>query len=485
MMVKSSRVYHVTPEDTINKILRMLPKMKAKRFVLVIPQNVALLQHEVNLRLLTAYAEDVGIELAVVSEDKLTRRRAAQYGIRIFESAEGPIKKRKHTAPAEKTPPQAKGKLTKKEKQKRTIARPIVLFACVIAVIVTVYAFVPRFHVWIELQYEEIQFAKQVNLTALGLHPVIAEEHINIEHSVPVTGTKRVGVEKAQGVVVLLNAGADDALIPAGTVFATESGIQFAANDDIIVPGREMRFYLDVPAGIQSGRAEAYVTAVRAGSEGNVAAESVRVIDGQWEHITVRNPTDMEGGKDREVTVVTEEDIEEAEHAVQRKVLAQHAQRKQTYEDENEHIAVLGTAWVKETNVTFSHHPDDVSETLHVTATHQFNLVGIPKEEISDFVTKTISNDIPFGYTWDETLGITTNVTSIDDNNGTIEVVGNIRVQPVVDFSQLTRMIAGHQVQEAVAVLEETEGVQKAGVEDETLRVLPKWAPWIRVTTKQ
>ncbi|MEO6888976.1 MAG: baseplate J/gp47 family protein [Ktedonobacteraceae bacterium] len=160
------------------------------------------------------------------------------------------------------------------------------------------------------------KFSRPLTLTAsatsqqnAALHTIPAQVLV-FDGSVPgqgvASGTAKVGVVKARGVVNFTNKGTQQLVIPTGTIIATQSGVQFQTTaEPLISPGSSY----PVP-----------VEALDAGVNGNVAANTITVIpqaslakmQATAAKVSATNPAPTGGGGVGNAAVVTQHDLDAA-----------------------------------------------------------------------------------------------------------------------------------------------------------------------------
>ncbi|MBA2284120.1 MAG: baseplate J/gp47 family protein [Ktedonobacteraceae bacterium] len=158
------------------------------------------------------------------------------------------------------------------------------------------------------------KFSRPLALTAsatsqqnAALHTIPAQVLV-FDGSVPgqgtASGTAKVGVVKARGVVSFTNKGTQQLVIPTGTIIATQSGVQFQTTaEPLISPGSSY----PVP-----------VEALAAGVSGNVPANTITVIpqaslakmQATAANVSATNPTPTSGGGVGNAAVVTQHDLD-------------------------------------------------------------------------------------------------------------------------------------------------------------------------------
>jgi hypothetical protein len=195
----------------------------------------------------------------------------------------------------------------------RLIGRLVVVVAAVLlAAGVAIWYFMPAVTVSATLRQTPVSSEVMYSVTAPGANvpgdarfAVAAEERrdtVEFEITVPATGVKREPDGTARGTVTLRNASDAAITLPAGSELTNSSGVTFLTDSEVEVPAGSAD-------GSTIGEATVAVTAREAGSGGNLEQGVLtgKVAD-QPLYFSNRDSA-MSGGSDREVKVVSEEDI--------------------------------------------------------------------------------------------------------------------------------------------------------------------------------
>lgn len=115
--------------------------------------------------------------------------------------------------------------------------------------------------------------------------------------STATTGTTEVGDQAATVELVFTNEGSVDFVAGAGTTVSDDSGVAFATEEPVTVPGGDS--------------AAVTARAIRAGEGGNLDAGQLRLVATALPAgLSVTNPRAAGGGTNREVSAVTQEDVD-------------------------------------------------------------------------------------------------------------------------------------------------------------------------------
>jgi hypothetical protein len=217
-----------------------------------------------------------------------------------------------------------------------------------------------------------------------------AEVPFRIE--IPASGVEREPDGTATGTLLFRNIGEAPVTLEQGTELATIAGPSYVLVEAVEVPGGS----LEAP-----GEAEAPVTAAAAGASGNVPAGGLtgKVPDQEVYYSNLNGP--IEGGSDREFTVVTEQDLAAAETAAREDLRAAAVDGWQAQLPEG--MAIVGPS-VTPSDPTYSiegavgerRESVVVSGTVAVTG-YVYSLAEVEKQARSTFEV-ALQEQVPPGY---------------------------------------------------------------------------------------
>jgi hypothetical protein len=136
----------------------------------------------------------------------------------------------------------------------------------------------------------------------IAIQPATISTTLTFSATIPTTGERFEPDAAARGAVLLTNASTAEVLVPAGTVVASEAGMQFATATDVTVPAADPYGSLTI------GSATVEVVATAPGPDSNVEAETVY---GQLDSgIYYLNRDAIAGGTTRKIATVSQADID-------------------------------------------------------------------------------------------------------------------------------------------------------------------------------
>ena len=127
---------------------------------------------------------------------------------------------------------------------------------------------------------------------------------IDAEATTKATGKEEVG-EKAEGTVTFYNNDGDPIKLSKGTEISASNGQVFIVNDDVTVASASG----DIFSGTEPGTKDGSVTAKDIGDDGNVPS-GTRFSVGSNSNLAARNDKAFSGGSSKELTVISEDDLE-------------------------------------------------------------------------------------------------------------------------------------------------------------------------------
>ena len=149
----------------------------------------------------------------------------------------------------------------------------------------------------------------EVDPVGLVVPATSVETGASASGSFPATGM-RVEETKATGVVRFENLDfLNTNTVPAGSIVGTNSGVRFRTNGQVTVPKADI-----VGLSLFPGKISVKVTAVKAGEDGNVDANTIVVVPAGDDPIALKvtNPVETTGGTHEEFPRVTQQDVDAA-----------------------------------------------------------------------------------------------------------------------------------------------------------------------------
>ncbi|MCA9880907.1 MAG: baseplate J/gp47 family protein, partial [Thermomicrobiales bacterium] len=283
------------------------------------------------------------------------------------------------------------------------------------------------------------------------------------------TGTETVPDQAASGAIELRNAGATPLTVDAGTVVATESGVEFTFTEAIEVPAA------DAASG-EPGAATGQVVAVSGGTSGNVGTGEIggRLPNGVY-YSNRMEPTT--GGTDQEFRVVTEGDLDlllaEAVDAVDG--LAEAAVNG----DEGDQGFVVTRVTILQQGDTFDHQAGDRADEVSLDAAMTLEVTVVDLQQAEGDFERELANELtsnaPPGFTVPvKEMLIDPPVVQRSEERGVrLQIVADVEARLELDETQqraLAKALGGLTPAEAAAVLAEDPAIVAANVQ-----ISPGW----------
>ncbi len=165
-----------------------------------------------------------------------------------------------------------------------------------------------KVHARISPEFSENQIAQRM----IPAEIVTKEGSITVQ--IPTTGLKKVGVTEATGKITFINSTKQAIVVPKGTIVYSNQNVQFATQTNLLVPKKTMTIHLGISFGENYGRANVGIVALEKGVKGNLPSRTITNIQGNLARtLKVVNLSATKNGVDKEVAVVTEDDLLKAE----------------------------------------------------------------------------------------------------------------------------------------------------------------------------
>ncbi|MBI2326800.1 hypothetical protein HYU92_00625 [Candidatus Curtissbacteria bacterium] len=160
--------------------------------------------------------------------------------------------------------------------------------------------------VLIKVNAESVEKDFKVNINTEIIGQEIKGQSVSSQRAVA-TGTKKIG-EYAKGDITILNWTKDPKTFSSGVVVITKSGVKFSLDSDVEVASRSAS---------TPGQAKASVHALQFGTSSNITAGNDFTFQ-QFDELlySAQNDANFTGGDERQITVVSEEDIANLEKSL-------------------------------------------------------------------------------------------------------------------------------------------------------------------------
>jgi hypothetical protein len=303
-------------DDDLGTVRAKLESSAADEVYVVIPRRSPILRTPLEFRILARLTHQLSSETIIVSGDGTRRSLARQEGLRTRRS----VRSLRHLS----RPPGtwAWGVPALPDWFPLPSFTGLLLTGLVAgAALVVMFGVLPVMKVSVSPQVVpqqqdiEIQVdpqTKVADVTKRVIPGEVLQQRVEVVGSVPTTGTRKVGKDKAHGEVLFLSQNNQPVTLPRGSIVVANSGARYSTDNDLLIPQ------------FSQGTAKTTITAVDAGPAGNVPARTITRIETQGiANITPRNDAPVAGGTDRDGKVITNDDLNNLKQQLQNRALDQ------------------------------------------------------------------------------------------------------------------------------------------------------------------
>lgn len=489
------RTISVRDGETINSVVRRMRNTVENVIILTSDGADDLFLNEVNLRLIRYYADEEGKRVTIESTNPAVRRLCQSVGLFGPDPVVSvPI----DAASAEPYFDHAAASLESGPVpvMPRPRRRPpwIWLLPLAIMAAVSIWMLVwanPGATVIIhpavrqmvtDIRVEASVGLKKPDLKTRRLPATLIERQDEIVFTVPTTGRATVGFSAARGIVALINDNPSPVTVPKGTVVATRNGVQFATTKEIVVPRRTVELFAGVPAGLKAGQAEVAIECTDKGIAGNVSARRIQLLQGPLaDKLRVVNPEPTFGGDDRQIRVVSKEDLERGKLEASNQALA--AANGILSQMVGQRMLFDELISVDIQSVQASHDINDETAEIKMTAVFRASTIVIDREALAKLVSGCLATSLPSSFGLAENSVRLTEVVAAPKGlrGAVLHVSVEGRVYGIVDPAKISRGLLGRTDAEARQYLGGIEEVGQYKMRAPRSGRLPRWRARLRI----
>lgn len=480
-----TKIITLESHDDLISVRDKLSWAKTPRILLVWPKYEKVTLRLLDLKVLQRHADSLGAQLGLVTRRMNVRRDAESLGIPVFKTTSAAQKDVwTESAPrTQRTPKPPRRDLRDlredvyvKEADWRTslLGRVVAFTAGVLAVLVVAGLFVPRAAVTLNPDSQTasvvIPVKASVENTSISLNGEIPAQTISLiverEETVAVTSRVSIPQTKAKGVAQFTNLGGQDIIIPAGTVVMTDTLTRFATLNETRLPSGT------------NGIVEVRIEALEAGEQGNVAAETIKVIEGTLGlSATVTNPSPTIGGTNADVPGATEDDRVNLRDAVMRLLLIK-AEEEIRASIGSDDLLLVDTLDVREIRrEEFTPPAGKAAANLTFSVQAEVTAHYILADDLKRLAASSVSASIPAGFSPSGEMTFDLLDAPVTDPSG----VTSFRLQASqtslrdIDLLQIYNLIRGRSPEAAAIEVKEALSLQN----EPQIAVTPSWWPWL------
>lgn len=321
-MAVNEKLIHLEADDDILTVRGHLETVSAERAILVVPKGCKALTRPVGLDLLKRQANDLALQIALVTRDSSIRFLARERGFAVFPSVEraqqAEWQELEVTSPLgqEHVLPQLNRRVRRRQGDLLSVT---FFLGCVFLLLAAGFLLIaPSAEVTLVPVSEPVEASIEIRASpdaekidfAAGTIPArVVETWVEGTDQIPTVSKKDAPDELAKGTVIFTNKTGGTVEVPEGTAVSTSAGtrIRFVTLYDITVPAE--------------GRARAEVEAVDPGPAGNVGAFMINTVEGSLAlKVRVINGEPTSGGSVKRVGTVTQADKEKLKASLLKKL---------------------------------------------------------------------------------------------------------------------------------------------------------------------
>lgn len=525
-------IYLETDEE-ITSVIDKLQQVETDSVGLVAPKGSSIIQSIVNLKILKKEAESLGKKIAIVTSDEIGRNLAAQVGLIVYESVKstkpvvepprpdlptaevieidlsqkkrdisptgiqvrrydeptGPRPKEVAAAPETKEPithiaasPISTDQYTPPRFQ--TVKKPVnykvflALSPLFLVLLVGFVLFYFKTNVSLGLRSEEFtknvgitvdNNARKTNLENSIIPGDIQEKENEQEKTFTATGKKNIG-GKATGTITVYNRYDSNSHSYPSLAKFTGGGKTFLANSGFTVPGASV-----MGGSVSSGKIDVAITAEEAGDSYNLGSTDF-ALEGAPSQISGHNSQSFAGGFTKDITVVSNDDINKAKDDLVRDLSDKNHQELIKKADGQ----VIIESTIKDETAAFStdKKADEETNEFKASAKVKSSAFSFYENNYRELIAYLLQKEVPSGKELVPTSSDEMSITKkeSDFNQGTMKIAGLVKTHlaPKIDQSALKKAIKGKNAQEAELILKQNNDI-------ETVEFQPRPSWWNRL----
>ncbi|MFQ5854205.1 MAG: baseplate J/gp47 family protein [Anaerolineae bacterium] len=465
----------IEPDEGVEQIQARLARARSHQVYLYLPRANETLRHRLPLTLLRRTADDLGLNLTVVTRDSATRVMAGNVGLRAQWRMEGGKKWKMEDGkwkmgggerkmengqrfkstpvPSPIHPPSSvlhsPSSILHSPFSFLALAVVLLVLGLTLAVVVLPHAtvIVAPLTVPIEttVEIEADPGLTTVDISGRRIPARRLEVTLDRQAREPTSARTDVPDAPARGTVVFINQSETEVVIPTGAMISGSEGVAFRTREAVTVKG---------PAGTT---ARVPVEAVKAGPEGNVPAYTINVLDPSLGlPVAAVNDRPMSGGTVRRVGIVTQEERDRVrdallDHTRQAALQALKAQVREgeTLIDDTLQFQVVGES--------FSEQAESVADVITVDLTVRAVGTAVNLDQARQLAEEVLRRGVPA----EQVLvggSLQSNVGRVlrDEGGGAhIQVGASATAQARIREGDIKDVVRGRPVDEAVILLRE------------------------------
>lgn len=538
----SKEIIYLEPDEEITSIIDKLRVIKdTKSVFLVAPKDATITQSVVNLKILKKEAENLGLEVGLVSQENIARNIASQVGLSVYESinSQKPIIEPQKMEPnlddmieidmseekPLKPPPgvnvnyysgdddnskniQKKPKLTthsqaapissarynepiisRPKKPNKWLAKIAFVLIGIVVFGFLFYYFYPKANIDLVIKStpieENIEITIDTSLNKVSddnksIPGEILTFKDNITQEFNATGKKDVG-EKAKGTVTLSNGTGAVVDVSSGTKLESSDGYIFIATSSVSVPAATATVDASGNVAKNPGTTNISVESEEAGDKYNIGSSSFTVYN--HSNVSGSSSSSFSGGVSKQITIVSKDDIKNAETKLESEL---HSKIKDNLisQSQDKKLSLLADS-IDYYDKKFSTDKNSGDETQKFNATISVSAktIAFTEDNYRQNIIAALGDKVPS----DKELILTSDDEisqggyTVDYSQGVMKIEGTIKTKlaPKINYDQLKNELKGKSVVSAENYLKNKPELTEASV-----NINPSWIKNIPKHTK-
>ncbi len=457
---------YIDPDVSLNELLKKIKLTKKDKIIIIVHRKSPIFIGEVNIELIKSYAQEEEKELIFITNVKKMKNILLKAGFNVYPSLSA-LKEQDSIEEKEeiKKPKVDNYSQPKRESKKRKKGKIILgLASCLLVAVVWLYFAFPVITIELKPKIKEKLLVSQISAinniesstaNSRNLSLITKEVEVSDEIVISTTGRKKIGVERATGVLTLINSKRESITIPKGLKISTRNGVKFKTSKKVVVPAANVEKFMDVVVGLKAGRAEVDIEAVYKGEKGNVSSgRIVNFVDDKYQ-VKIINPESTNGGRNQIVKVVRQADIKEGISQAKKRLIKQ---AKSLLEEKynNETLFFKDDINLEDPIFEVEQQVGDLSEELKIKSRAKIKGFGVEKEGLKRLVFNLYKESLADNFSLNNSQ-ITIKEVEVDDiskNKVELRVKSLGQIIAKVNQETIINKLLGIKVEEAKEILD-------------------------------
>jgi len=336
-------------------------------------------------------------------------------------------------------------------KSKTFLLIPLIILLLIIYLVV--YFFIVKTKVELTLKPQTTNITSSVTFATDSSNDfqnaVIAAQSVSTDESSSATqnatGKKSVG-DKAKGTVTIYNGTSDTKQYDAGTVVTSSNGLKFTLDNSVTISSASG----DVISGIKSGTSDVNVTASDIGPSYNLPSNTQFNVGSEaLSSVEAKNGNAFSGGTQKEVTVVSQSDVQNALSSLEKNIQGQ-ANNDLSKKISKDQLLLSDLINKTIKNKTASKKVGDQASSFTLSADVSISTLAYNKQDLENLAQKLLSSKIASDQTIDpNSISIKINNSSQTSNGAKADLIIESKLFPKINSKSIATQIEGKSFSQA------------------------------------